>query len=591
MSAAPDRSQASSHRSALRGGYLMSAPILQIEDLVIVAEKAAPGSPPIVTGINLTVNPGEVVALIGESGSGKTTIALSALGYLRPGLVRRRGKVLVNGADVLSFDGPTLRALRGNRVAYVSQSAAAGFNPGLTIGEQVMEPVLEHRLAPRHRAQERALELFQELDLPDVQRIGSRYPHEVSGGQLQRLMAAMAMGSGPDLIVFDEPTTALDVTTQISVLMSFKKLIRERRTAAIYVSHDLAVVAQIADRIVVLLDGEIQEAGATSQIISQPECDYTRLLMRASGPGLRTAAVPASSSQRSKTQQDTTPLPVLQASSLVAGYGPKGADGKHALQALSKVSLRLYRGRVLGVIGESGSGKSTLARVLAGLLPRTGGELLLGDQLLSPGIERRSKDQLRRVQIVFQSADTALNPKHTIGKLLGRVVQHLLGLSGQACREKVASILEMVQLPASFADRYGQELSGGQKQRVNLARALVADPDVIICDEVTSALDSVVREQIIELLHDLKRRLGLSIILISHDISTVAALAEDTLVMLRGEVVEAGPTQDILSHPQHAYTRVLISSVPQLRTGWLEEAVAKRSVIELPPGLRDAIAV
>ncbi|MEO8544066.1 MAG: ABC transporter ATP-binding protein [Burkholderiaceae bacterium] len=568
----------------------MSGPVLQIQDLTIVAEKAAPGSPPIVTGINLTVNPGEVVALIGESGSGKTTIALSALGYLRPGLVRSRGRVLVNGEDVLSFEGPSLRALRGNRVAYVSQSAAAGFNPGLSIGEQVIEPVLEHGLATRDKAQQQAFALYQELDLPDADSIGSRFPHEVSGGQLQRLMAAMAMGSGPDLIVFDEPTTALDVTTQISVLMSFKKLIRERHAAAIYVSHDLAVVAQIADRIVVLLDGEIQEAGATQQIISHPQHDYTRLLMRASGPGPGASAAPVLRSPAPPTKHAATAPPVLQASKLVAGYGPRGADGQHAVKALSNVSLRLHRGRVLGVIGESGSGKSTLARVVAGLVPRSSGELLLGDQSLGSAIEQRSKDQLRRVQIVFQSADTALNPKHTIGKVLGRVVQHLLGLSGQACRDKVASALEMVQLPASFADRYGQQLSGGQKQRVNLARALVADPDVIICDEVTSALDSIVREQIIALLQDLKSRLGLSIMLISHDISTVAALAEETLVMLRGEVVEAGLTEDILRDPQHAYTKVLISSVPQLRTGWLEEAVAKRSTIDLPPSLRDAIA-
>jgi peptide/nickel transport system ATP-binding protein len=400
----------------------------------------------------------------------------------------------------------------------------------------------------------------------------------------------MAMGSGPDLIVFDEPTTALDVTTQISVLMSFKKLIRERHAAAIYVSHDLAVVAQIADRIVVLLDGEIQETGSTQQLISQPKHDYTRLLMRASGSGPVPSAAPVPQSPPPPTRQETTTPPVLQANNLVAGYGPRGADGQHAVKALSNVSLRLHRGRVLGVIGESGSGKSTLARVVAGLVPRSSGELVLGEQSLGSAIEQRSKDQLRRVQIVFQSADTALNPKHTIGKVLGRVVQHLLGLSCQACKDKVASALEMVQLPASFADRYGQQLSGGQKQRVNLARALVADPDVIICDEVTSALDSIVREQIIELLQDLKSRLGLSIMLISHDISTMAALAEDTLVMFRGEVVEAGPTQDILRNPKHAYTKLLISSVPQLRTGWLEEAVAKRSAIELPPSLRDAIA-
>jgi peptide/nickel transport system ATP-binding protein len=559
----------------------MNAPVLQIEGLTIGTEDPRPGGMPIVSGINFGVQPGEVVALIGESGSGKTTIALSALGYLRPGLVRTSGKVLVNGADVLAFGRKALRRLRGNTVAYVSQSAAAGFNPGLTIGEQVIEPVLEHGLVERPEAQRRALELYTELGLPDPQDVGARFPHEVSGGQLQRLMAAMAMGSGPDLIVFDEPTTALDVTTQISVLMSFKKLIRERRAAAIYVSHDLAVVAQIADRIVVLLNGEIQEVGATNDLIAHPKSEYTRILMLASDPERLTPAADPAAPQARSPLPDVASEPVLTAKNLFAGYGPIDSAGVPVIKALCDVSLTLRRGRFLGVIGESGSGKSTLARVLAGLVPPSSGEVLLGTQQLAPRIEARSKDQLRHLQIVFQSADTALNPKHTIGKVLGRTIEHLLGLSGQTRKQKVASVLDMVQLPASFAARLPHQLSGGQKQRVNLARALIADPDVIICDEATSALDSVVREQIIALLQDLKKRLGLSVILISHDISTIAALAEDTIVMLRGAIVEAGPTIDILSRPQHAYSKLLIGSVPQLRTGWLEEAVARRAEIAL----------
>jgi peptide/nickel transport system ATP-binding protein len=348
-------------------------------------------------------------------------------------------------------------------------------------------------------------------------------------------------------------------------------------------------VAQIADRIVVLLNGEIQEAGATEELITRPKSDYTRILMLASDPRLRTPASVVVEPAARDTPRNGAIEPVLTARDLNAGYGAIDAAGTPAIKALSNVSLTLRRGRFLGVIGESGSGKSTLARVIAGLVPRTGGEVLLGAEQLAPGIERRSKDQLRRLQIVFQAADTALNPKHTIGKVLGRAVEHLLGLSGLARKEKVASVLDMVQLPASFAERFPQQLSGGQKQRVNLARALVADPDVIICDEVTSALDSVVREQIIGLLQDLKERLGLSVMLISHDISTIAALAEDTMVMLRGAVVEAGPTSDILNRPRHAYSKVLIGSVPQLRTGWLEEAVAKRAKIDLPSNARLAV--
>ena len=322
-------------------------------------------------------------------------------------------------------------------------------------------------------------------------------------------------------------------------------------------------------------------SGTTEALLTAPRSEYTRILMQASDHRRGYVASAALGDRSAQVRPLASAEPVLAVRNLSAGYGKLDARGVPLVKAVSNVSLELHRGQVVGVIGESGSGKSTLARVIAGLVPRLAGEVVLAGQALAGDISRRNKEQLRRLQIVFQSADTALNPKHTIGTVLGRAVEHLLGLTGQARRDQVASALDMVQLPVSFASRFAYQLSGGQKQRVNLARALVANPDVIICDEVTSALDSVVREQIIELLQGLKQRLGLSIILISHDISTVAAMAEQTVVMLRGEVVEAGATADILSRPQHAYAQMLIGSVPQLRTGWLEEAVARRAAIAL----------
>lgn len=554
-------------------------PVIEIIGLRIEIEGADPGTEPIVQNIDISVAPGEVVALIGESGSGKTTIALSSLGYVRPGLNVTAGTVKLKGEDLFALKSNALRNIRGNRVAYVAQSASAAFNPGLKIGEQVIEPLLEHRLTTKKEGEERARAFYRDLRLPNPDSVGERFPHEVSGGQLQRLMAAMAMCSGPELIVFDEPTTALDVTTQMSVLQAFKRLIRERGAAAIYVSHDLALVAQIADRVFVLLDGKIQEQGSVKKIIEAPRMSYTRTLMAASDPELAIQARRPANASPTAIDLTAQKDPILRIEGIVAGYGALDRQGMPAIPIIHDIDLTIRPGEIIGVIGESGSGKSTVARVIAGLLPAAKGAIHLGDRTLASRIENRSRDDLRRIQIIFQSADTSLNPSHTIGKILGRPIEYFQDLRGSDKKAKIAETLELVGLPAAFADRKPAELSGGQKQRVNLARALACDPDVVLCDEVTSSLDSVVRIQIIELLQDLKERLGLALMFISHDISTIASLAEVTAVMHRGRIVEKGPTQDILHNPQHPYTKLLVGSVPHLRVGWLEEALSARSDI------------
>ena len=540
--------------------------LLEVDDLKISARRDDDSLLPIVKGVSFNVARGEVVALIGESGSGKTTIALSALGYTKPGLEFAGGEVRLESEDVITMESNQLRALRGQRVAYLAQSAAATFNPALTIGEQVTESCVLHGILDQKQANERAETLYRALELPDPDRLGKRYPHQVSGGQLQRLMAAMALCGKPDLLVLDEPTTALDVTTQIEVLKAFKSVIKQEGSAAIYVTHDLSVVAQIADHIVVLYAGEVQEHGSSEQVVNQPTHDYTRRLMRAVRP-------PPAAGQGDETLgEHKRDVPALKVKDITAGYGRK-RNGVPAITVLRDVNVSIERGHTVGVIGESGCGKSTLARVMAGLLPAAQGQVLLDGNDLQPALQKRDRSELQKIQFVFQMADTALNPRQRIDHILGRPLEFYLGLKGKEKRRRIMELLDMVELPQDFAGRYPEELSGGQKQRVNLARALAASPEVLLCDEVISALDSIVGANVIELLKRLRKQTGVSFVFISHDLSTVASFADEIVVLYAGRVVEQGPVDQVLSPPYHPYTRLLISSVPELRVGWLEEAM------------------
>ena len=535
---------------------------VEVRDLTIVASRSDGEPRVIVDKVGFALPKGEVLALIGESGSGKTTVALSLMGYTKPGLVRQAGDVCLGETRVDQLDPAELAELRGRRVAYIAQSAASAFNPSRTIMAQAVEPLLVHGLAGRREAEEKAVDLFRALALPDPDTIGHRYPHQVSGGQLQRLMAAMALITDPELVILDEPTTALDVTTQVGVLKTFKAAIAQSGASAIYVSHDIAVVAQMAHRILVLKGGVMQEQGAAEDILTRPRSEYTRTLMAAAHPALRQPA------------EATSERPVLQVSELSAGYG-RVSDGVPAIPVVHDVGFTLSRGSALGVIGESGSGKSTLARAIAGLLPRASGSVWLDGEELAPALDRRTRDQLRRVQIVFQNADTALNPAHTVGETLERPLRFYFGLEGEAATSRVRQLLDLIRLPQSMAGQRSKQLSGGQKQRLNLARALAAEPEVLLCDEVTSALDTVVGEAILTLIDDLRRDLGIATVFISHDISRVRAFCDRLLVLYAGQAVEQADREAFDRGGHHPYTQLLLSSVPEMDPTWLDRAPAQ----------------
>lgn len=533
--------------------------LLKVRDLQIEGRSDETWNP-IINGASFELKKGEVLGLIGESGAGKSTMGLAAMGFTRDGCRISGGSVEFDGIDLVGASAAVKRDLLGKRIAYVAQSAAASFNPAHRLIDQHTEAPTQHKVMSRAESEADGRELYAKLRLPNPDEIGFRYPHQVSGGQLQRAMTAMAMACRPDLIIFDEPTTALDVTTQIEVLASIREIVEEFDTAAIYITHDLAVVAQMSDKIKVMLKGDEVEEADTRTMLSDPKEDYTKSLW-----AVRSFQRPQ------KPAVHTSATPIISVQNVTAAYGK--------IPVLHDVSFDMHEGRTVAVVGESGSGKSTVARCITGLLPPKTGHIEYNGEALPLDYRKRNKMQLRQTQMIYQMADTALNPRKTIGELIGRPVQFYMGLTGKAKRRRVEHLLEEIELePDTYYGRLPSELSGGQKQRIGIARALAAEPKFIICDEVTSALDQLVAEGILRLLARLQDELGLSYMFITHDLATVKSIADEVVVMKEGKVIEQGPKDEMFRPPHHAYTDLLLSSVPEMDPDWLTNLLNERGV-------------
>ncbi|MDT5176754.1 MAG: peptide/nickel transport system ATP-binding protein ddpF [Mycobacterium sp.] len=533
----------------------MTAPVLKVTDLQVGI-----GNRPIVRGVSLAVQRDQTLGIVGESGSGKSMTVLAATGLLdAPGAVVTGSSTLAgqgNSIELVGASPRTLRTVHGGRIGFVFQDPGTSLNPLLTLERQITESLEAHRHPTRREAAARALELLEAVGLPNPEARLRSYPHQLSGGQKQRVMIAIALACDPELLIADEPTTSLDVTTQAQIIELVRTLQHDFGTAVVWISHDLGVIGQVADDVTVLHDGDVVEQAPILDVFDRPQQDYTRQLLEAR---------PLVGSGGPTPVADDAPV-LLEVSDLDVRFPVTTPTGRSIIHAVKDVSFRIRRGSTLGLVGESGSGKSTVAAALTGLVRPDGGSVTLdGTDVLSVG-RRAEKSLRRRIGLVLQDPFASLNPRMQIGVSVGEpLVVHGLA-KGRAKRQaRVGELLDLVGLPTSFATRYPHELSGGQRQRVSIARALGLEPELLILDEATASLDVSVQAQILELLADLQDRLGLTFLFIGHDLAVIQQVSHEVLVMRTGEAVEYGPAAELFSSPQNDYTRDLLAAVPPAR--------------------------
>ncbi|MBR8743672.1 ABC transporter ATP-binding protein [Nocardiopsis sp. MG754419] len=513
--------------------------MLSVDGLTVIGR---PSDVEIISDVSVSVNRGEILGLVGESGSGKTTLGLTLLRHLKRATEIVGGRVWVGRQDLASLSERQVRELRGRAVAYIPQSPASALNPALRLGDQLSEALHDPTLT-RSEIADRVREVLREVALPDDHAFLRRYPHQLSGGQQQRVAIAMAFVGRPDLIVLDEPTTGLDVTTQAHVLETIRSMTREYGTAGVYISHDMAVVADLADDIAVMYRGELVEHGRADAVLSDPQHEYTRRLLMAV-PLLRT------SGHEEPPARDGEPL--LRISGLSAGYG--------RTQVLEGIDLSVSPGECVALLGESGSGKTTLSRSVAGLHHQFAGGLVFDGQALATSSYRRTAEQRRRIQYVFQNPYEALNPRKRVRDQILGPYRHLVGRPDHPDLV-VAQALERATLPASYGERFPEQLSGGERQRVCIARAVATRPDLLVCDEITSALDVSVQAEIVKLLRSLQDD-GMALLFVTHNIALVSNIADRVAILNQGEIVEYGTVGQVMSAPEHEYTRALIADTP-----------------------------
>ena len=528
--------------------------LLEIDNLAVDLPQGA-DRPHAVSDFNLRLQPGEILCVVGESGSGKSIMAKAVMRLLpEPHVRASAGRILFAGEDLLASSPARMREIRGSRISMIFQEPMTALNPVMTIRDQIEEVIFTHQEMPKEDRFQRMVRLLRDVHLPDPERILYSYPHQLSGGQRQRAMIAMALILEPAVLIADEPTTALDVTTQAQILSLIRDLQKEHQTGVLFITHDFGVVAEIADRVAVMQHGRLVEFGEAKQVLNTPQHPYTRSLI---------AAVP-SLTPRDPKPVDPQPA-VLEVKNLNKVFrsssGLFGGRSVRAVQAAKEVNLALHRSETLGIVGESGSGKSTVARCLVRLIEPDSGSVQLGDVDLLGKSRRKLRPYRKRIQMVFQDPFGSLNPRRKVAELIseGPMVH---GLPRAEALQRARRLLELVGLDPRSADRYPHEFSGGQRQRIGIARALALEPEILIADEPVSALDVSVQAQILQLLADIRDRLQLSLLFITHDLRVAAQVCDTVAVMLNGEIVEFGAAREIFLNPKHSYTRQLIDAVP-----------------------------